>query len=81
MSARLAETGRLSATNVALYHAPQNTGRFTMATVDSRLVSQFLHVSTPNVSDALDRPRHRGRPAGHPPDLPVREDLLAPRPR
>ena len=34
-----ASKGSLVATNVALYHAPQNTGRFTMASIDSRLIS------------------------------------------
>jgi 4-hydroxy-4-methyl-2-oxoglutarate aldolase len=35
-----------------------------MATVDSKLVSQFLNVSTPNVSDALDRLGIEGAPQG-----------------
>jgi len=35
-----------------------------MATVDPRLVSQFLHLSTPNVSDALDRLGLEGAPQG-----------------
>lgn len=35
-----------------------------MATVDARIVSQFLNVSTPNVSDALDRLGIEGAPQG-----------------
>jgi 4-hydroxy-4-methyl-2-oxoglutarate aldolase len=35
-----------------------------MTTVDHRLVSQFLNVSTPNVSDALDRLGLDGAPQG-----------------
>jgi 4-hydroxy-4-methyl-2-oxoglutarate aldolase len=35
-----------------------------MTTVDPRLVSQFLNVSTPNVSDALDRLGLEGAPQG-----------------
>ena len=35
-----------------------------MAVVDSRIVSQFLNVSTPNISDALDRLGIEGAPQG-----------------
>ncbi|MEO5694927.1 MAG: hypothetical protein ABIQ72_17465 [Usitatibacter sp.] len=35
-----------------------------MAQVDSRIVSQFLNVSTPNISDALDRLGIEGAPQG-----------------
>jgi 4-hydroxy-4-methyl-2-oxoglutarate aldolase len=35
-----------------------------MATVDTRIVSQFLNVSTPNISDALDRLGIEGAPQG-----------------
>ena len=35
-----------------------------MATIDSRLISQLLGVSTPNVSDALDRLGIEGAPQG-----------------
>ena len=35
-----------------------------MATVDPKLISQFLNVSTPNVSDALDRLGLEGAPQG-----------------
>lgn len=35
-----------------------------MATVDSRLISQFLNVSTSNISDALDRLGIEGAPQG-----------------
>jgi regulator of RNase E activity RraA len=35
-----------------------------MAAVDSRIVSQYLNVSTPNVSDALDRLGIEGAPQG-----------------
>ena len=35
-----------------------------MAKVDSRIVSQFLSVSTPNISDALDRLGIEGAPQG-----------------
>ena len=41
-----------------------NTGEMTVASVDSRIVSQFLNVSTPNVSDALDRLGIEGAPQG-----------------
>lgn len=35
-----------------------------MPSVDSRVVSQFLNVSTPNISDALDRLGIQGHPEG-----------------
>lgn len=35
-----------------------------MANVDSRIVSQFMNVSTPNISDALDRLGIEGAPQG-----------------
>ena len=35
-----------------------------MASVDSRIVSQFLNVSVSNISDALDRLGIEGQPSG-----------------
>ena len=43
-----------------------------MATVDSRLVSQFLAVSVSNLSDALDRLGLQGQPEGILPAYPTR---------
>jgi 4-hydroxy-4-methyl-2-oxoglutarate aldolase len=44
-----------------------------MASVDSRLISQFLNVSVPNVSDALDRLGIEGAPQGVLPIYPCRK--------
>jgi hypothetical protein len=51
-----------------------------MTTVDPRLVSQFLNVSTPNVSDALDRLGLEGAPQGILPIYPCAK-ICGPRPR
>ena len=44
-----------------------------MANVDSRIISQFLNVSIPNVSDALDRLGIEGAPPGVLPIYPCRK--------